>query len=91
MIKTLIKILTLDCREATAFRSALQDGELNWGDRWALRAHMLVCRTCRRYRDQLHKLRRILQTAGILLEQGETLPGISLSKEARDRLRKVVE
>lgn len=87
MIKTVIKILSLDCREATAIRSAYQDEELSRGDRWALAVHMLICGACRKYRDQLKRLRQVFQAAHRLLELEQSLPGLSLTDEAKARIR----
>ncbi|MHC4306958.1 MAG: zf-HC2 domain-containing protein [Planctomycetota bacterium] len=87
----MVKLLTLHCREATALLSAAQDGKLSRVDRWALRMHLLICAPCRRYRRQLHKLARLIDAAVKRLEADGRLPGVRLSDEARQRLRKVIE
>ena len=87
----MVKLLTLRCREAAALLSAAEDGELSRMDRWALRGHLLICGPCRRYRRQLHKLARIIDAAMKRLEADGRLPGVGLSDEARQRLRKLIE
>jgi hypothetical protein len=87
----ILKILNLKCREAAELLSAAQEEPLGWGDRWAVRLHLLICGHCRRYLRHLTKVRRIARDALKRLEEGGQLPGVHLSAEARQRLRGRVE
>ena len=46
-------LLTLHCDEASRFTSDGLDRTLTPVERWALRLHLVSCRTCRRFRRQL--------------------------------------
>ncbi len=87
----ILKILTLNCREAADLLSATEDGRISRAERLALRLHLLICGPCRRYRRALQKLREVTKVAMERLESGGHLPGSRLSEEARSRLRRVVE
>jgi hypothetical protein len=91
IVQSAVKILTLHCRESVVLMSAAQDRPLTWTERWALRMHLLICHPCRTYRRQIERLRRLARNAIDRLEGGEQIPGLSLSEEARDRLRRTVE
>ena len=47
------KILTLHCDEASELASQEVDGPLTLTDRLALHGHLLVCRACRIFRNQV--------------------------------------
>jgi len=51
----------LSCREVTRRVSEGLDRELAFGERVALRAHFLICKSCRNFEDQLALLRRAMQ------------------------------
>ena len=53
-------LLTLHCEESTELMSASYERDLTAAERWAVRLHAVVCRSCRRFRRQL----RFLQAAG---------------------------
>ena len=88
---SILKILTLKCREAAELTSASMDGDLTRADRWALRLHLMVCTACRRYRRQLRALRQFLERATRQLESGGDLPGPPLPEGLRQRLRGTFE
>lgn len=88
---SILKILTLKCREAAELTSASMDGELTPVDRWALRLHLLVCTACRRYRRHLRAMRGLLERAAKHLEDGGDLPGPPLPEGLRQRLRGTIE
>ena len=50
-------ILTCHCRKATELLSESQDRDLTASERWALRLHLAICRSCRRAARQLQQLR----------------------------------
>ncbi len=87
----ILKILTLNCREAAELVSATEDKRISRAERLALRLHLLICAPCRRYRRALHKLRQVTKAAMEQLESVGQLPGTQLSDEARNRLRRAVD
>jgi hypothetical protein len=53
-------LLSLTCEEASHLVSEGMDRELSRGERWALRMHTMVCRSCRRMIKQLETMRLLL-------------------------------
>lgn len=56
-MSTLWKVLTLSCDEATHILSDQQDRELTRLERAALKAHLVSCSRCKRFRRQLDLIR----------------------------------
>jgi hypothetical protein len=50
-------IVTASCQTASRLASESLDRRLSFSERWALRLHTLICRSCRRFARQLHVLR----------------------------------
>jgi hypothetical protein len=48
---------TLTCREATRLVLEGEDRRLAWGERLALRIHLLMCRACPRFVRQVQFMR----------------------------------
>lgn len=57
----LYMLFTLSCRLASQLLSKAQDTQLTLTERAALRLHLLICRSCRRFNRQLILLRQILR------------------------------
>ncbi len=77
--KSIFRIVSLRCEEADRLMSDSLDRRLSWSERTALAGHVLVCRSCRRARQQLQTLRQAMH---------DSLDGVeTLSAEARDRMR----
>ena len=51
----------LKCREAARLMSDAQDRKLNVAENLGLRLHLALCDNCRRYREQLAVMRRLLR------------------------------
>jgi anti-sigma factor RsiW len=54
----------LTCREVTERASEYLDGDLPFGRRLAFRLHLMMCRHCRRYVDQLAGTIALVRAAG---------------------------
>lgn len=81
--------LYLNCREAAELLSLERELALGLVTRSALRLHLLICRSCRRYRKQLHWLNRFgdhANTAELPLGQLPPLP-----EPARQRIAAALE
>lgn len=74
------KILTLPCEEASRLMSDGLDRELSTVERIALRAHLVSCRSCKRFRRHL----RVIDEAA--RSSREDMP-----METRERIKKRVE
>jgi predicted anti-sigma-YlaC factor YlaD len=87
-VREFIRLLTLPCDEIAKLVSTSLDGELAWPHRFAIRSHLLYCKACRRYRRQILLLRRTLQALGADVDPTKVPPGLSLTPEARERIRR---
>jgi hypothetical protein len=83
------KILTLRCEEASVLSSRELDEPLDLTDRLALWGHLLVCRSCQRFRRQLHLLRQALRRREASRLDAEVLAE-GLSVDARRRIAEVL-
>jgi predicted anti-sigma-YlaC factor YlaD len=55
------KLLNAPCRDMTALVSRALDERLTFGQRVAVRSHLLYCRACRRFRKQTQQLHDALR------------------------------
>jgi hypothetical protein len=85
----LLQILTLRCEDASALASRELDEPLSRLERAALRCHLMLCRSCRRYRRQIGLIRQVVRRRDQLLVEGDPNEGI-LSAEARDRIARAI-
>jgi hypothetical protein len=77
-------VLLLTCRDAAPLLSRAIDQALAASERAALRVHLWICPSCRRYRGQLDLIRRVVSSYGVnTLEVGlKPLP-----EDAKARVR----
>ena len=85
----LLQILTLKCEGASSLTSRELDEPLGLPELIAVRGHLLVCRSCRRFRRQLLFLRLALQRQNARLEQ-DGFEQDALSPEARARIERAL-
>ena len=78
-------ILNLSCRHASMLLSRAQDAPLTRTERLAVRIHLLLCRSCRRFNRWLTLFRETLRTLTSRAQQGDT-PVHPLSESERQRL-----
>jgi len=76
----------LSCNDISALVSRAQDRRLSWGERLAVRLHLLICHGCRQFARQL----RFLRVAGGYFRDHdlESHLDIGLPDTARDRIAK---
>src|SRR5687768_5175177 len=86
-LKTGLRTLSPNCREASRLQSAALDQPLSLRRRFGLRLHLLICKWCRRYGKQIRFLREAVRERPDDLS--ETAPR-SLSPEARERLKQAL-
>jgi hypothetical protein len=53
-------LVSLSCEEASRLASEALDRDLSWSERWTLRFHGFMCRSCRRLMQQLATMRALL-------------------------------
>ncbi len=80
----------LSCKEVTRLISESMDRELPFGQRMALRMHLFMCKFCSRYRRQMVLIREAMRHYLEEIEPSEPLPSISLSLEAREKVKRAV-
>lgn len=51
----------LTCREVTEMANAYLDREMSWPEKAQFRLHLMMCKHCRRYVDQLAKTVALLR------------------------------
>lgn len=81
-------LLVMTCRDVAPLISQALDRRLGITDRTAIRLHVAVCPSCRRYRGQLTLLRRVL---ALVYGLGPRFHAESLSFESKRRIRKGLE
>ena len=90
LLRALKLILTLKCEQSSRLASDAIDRKLDPAERWAVVLHTIGCRSCRRLRKQLQKLREAAMRRGeVDLGAG---PGDSgLSPVARKRIALAIQ
>jgi hypothetical protein len=76
----------LSCKETAWLISESMDRDLPLMQRLGVRAHLLMCKHCTRYRRQLLFIRDAIQHYLDEIENEESLPPVSLSPEALERI-----
>jgi len=80
--------LSPSCKQAVRLQSAALDTGLSFSQRLGLRIHLVLCRWCRRYGQQI----RFLRSAAREHEDDEqVLPQRALSPEARERIKQKLQ
>ncbi len=79
----------LTCKEVSALVSNSLDRRLSWRERLGVRLHLLICKACRRFADQM----RFLQTAARQFRhhQPTQVASMQLSDAARRRIREALD
>jgi hypothetical protein len=85
LLKRLKQILTLTCEESTRLASESLERRLTRGERVAVRAHVMLCRSCRLFQRQIALIREAIRRG----EATSDLSG-SLSLDQRHRLRQAL-
>jgi hypothetical protein len=84
-LKTGLRTLSPNCREAGRLQAEALDHPLSLPQRLGLRLHLLLCKWCRRYGKQIRFLRQAVHERSD--EVNEASPR-TLSPEARERLKR---
>src|SRR5881392_2980361 len=87
LFKTLCRALTAispSCKEAVRLQSEALDRRLPLARRIGLRLHLLLCKWCRRYGEQIAFLRTVAHESG---EKDSCAPPQTLSSAARERIK----
>jgi hypothetical protein len=82
MMLRALKLVNQNCRSATRLVSEAQDRPLDGLERVGLKIHLLGCRNCRRYRQQVQVLDELTKPANESVPQSQLL-----TPEARRRIQ----
>jgi hypothetical protein len=74
IVRDFFHTLSQPCRGQTALLSRELDAPLSAGESLGVRAHLLYCRACRRFRKQIRLLRDLAGTLGSRTEAPAGLP-----------------
>ncbi len=78
----------LDCKHASQLISKSLDRQLSWRERFAIRFHLLLCKYCKRFSQQLITMRKALKRMSQTIEND---PDIRLSDESKSRIAQSIE
>ncbi len=76
------------CKEITALVSESLDRRLPFGERLAVRLHLMMCKFCSRYREQLIALRLLVNRYVQEIEPSQPAHPFSLADDARSRIKR---
>lgn len=82
-----LRALSPNCREAARLQSQALDHPLPFLPRLGVRLHRALCQRCRRYGDQILRLRELVQAHP---DGGDATPSITLSPAARQRCERAL-
>ena len=77
----------MTCQQASQLLSQSLDRRLSRMERFRLRFHLLICRTCTRFGQQMLSLAKAIRQQVSLMEQNEE---IKLSEEAVKRITQAI-
>lgn len=80
--------MMLTCKQASQLISKSLDRELTWRERLAVRAHLLICKYCKRFSQQLIVMRVALSRMAKLVEMDDK---IQLPTETKARITDSIE
>jgi len=84
ILRSLVENLSPTCKQATRLQSAAMDRKLSFFEKLGLQVHLLLCKWCRRYGEQLSFLR----SAAHECDQHNNLAAPQpLSPDARERIK----
>ena len=78
-----------NCRKVTRMVSDSLDHKLPLYQRFGIRIHLMMCKFCSRYRDQLLLMRKIIGPK--MMDKKETDLSIKLSSKARERIKRLMQ
>lgn len=80
----------LKCKEVTKLISESMDTKLPLRKEIGLRIHLMMCKFCSLYKKQLLQIKKISEDFIAKLNDDEIFSSISLSSEAKERIKKEI-
>jgi hypothetical protein len=78
----------LSCKEASQIISQSLDRQLTMRERFAVKLHLLICKYCKQFSQQLQSIRVALKIASTEIEADDT---IKMPSETKKRLMQSIE
>lgn len=79
----------LSCKEASYLASKKLDKKLTWREQLNFSFHVMVCKFCRRYAEEIKALHNMMQKAAE--KNLSILPeSVKLSQQSRDKIKQVL-
>jgi hypothetical protein len=78
----------LSCKEASQIISQSLDRPLTMRERLAVKLHLLICKYCKQFSQQLQTIRNALKIASTKIENDDT---IKMPSETKKRLMQSIE
>lgn len=78
-----------NCKKVTRMVSDSLDHKLPLYQRFGIRIHLMMCKFCSRYKDQLLLMRKIIGPK--MMDKKETDLSIKLSSKARERIKRLMQ
>ena len=78
----------LNCRETTQLISKSLDRHLTWRERFTVNLHLVICKYCKRFNQQLVMMRTALNRTTKLIE---TDHNIELPSATKTRIARAIE
>jgi hypothetical protein len=83
-------VVQLSCEEASRLASESLDRELSRSERWGLRFHTLLCRSCHRMLHQLRALHSIVAEMPEAAQQAFRAAQPQLSTDRKQRIKRLL-
>lgn len=77
----------LSCKQASQLISQGLDKKLSMRERFGLKMHLMICKYCKRFSQQMQKLHVAIYSVGKQIEEDEN---IKLPEEAKKRIVKSI-
>ncbi|HKJ32400.1 MAG TPA: zf-HC2 domain-containing protein [Balneolales bacterium] len=90
-IKTVTDLVTPPCEDITRLISKSQDTELSLKEKWQVRIHIIGCKLCYRYQQQIKKMNALLKKSKEIFEKKDVEDGEGLSREAYKKIKSDID
>ncbi len=77
----------LSCKKASVLISQSLERELTKPERWSLKFHLMICKYCKRFQQQISIINKTLKN---FRHETEHNTELTLSDEARSRIQKAI-
>lgn len=78
----------LSCKDASQIISQSLDRQLTMRERFAVKLHLLICKYCKQFNQQLQTIRAALKLTSTAIENDDT---IKMPSETKKRLMQSIE